>query len=214
MNYCFVIIIIIFLYFCFKNDVREYFTSSFVVSSIDKRIYKVAGGFKNKNKAADKMAEINSFIVVFLKYMRNKFLIRNEGTRRERGFAERMLQNYNPDTIFENNPLPGEDTSFVVNKGDKFGICLREKVMNRGNIHDMNTLKFVILHELSHLGCLLYGHGYEFWSFFRFNLIQATEAGIYTPINYKYQPINYCGLPVRFNPYFNESYDWNIDEYD
>jgi hypothetical protein len=181
---------------------------------LDKRTYKVAVDFKNKKKAADKMAEINGFIMIFLKYMRNKFLIRREGTPREQGFAARMLQNYNPDSIFENNPLPGEDTSFVVNKGDKFGICLREKVMNRGNIHDMNTLKFVILHELSHLGCVSYGHRYEFWSFFRFNLIQAEKAGIYIPINYEYQPINYCGLPVRFNPYFNKSYDWNIDEND
>jgi hypothetical protein len=212
MDYIPIIIVIIFLYFFLESDVSEYFTSTFIVSGIDNRKYKVASEFENSDKAADKMAEISAFINVFLKHMRNKYLIRRMGNSREYDFVKRMLENYNPDVIFENNPLPGEDTAFVVNKGDKFGICLREKVINRGSIHDMNTLKFVILHELSHLGCKSYGHKYEFWSFFRFSLIQAVEAGIYTPIDYRYEPINYCGLPVRFNPYFNEDYDWNYEE--
>jgi hypothetical protein len=212
MDYTVIIIVLIFLYFFMESDVREYFTSTFIVSGIDHRKYKVSSEFKNSAKAADKMAEISAFINVFLKHMRNKYLIRRMGNIREYDFVKRMLKNYNPDVIFENNPLPGEDTSFVVNKGDKFGICLREKVINRGSIHDMNTLKFVILHELSHLGCKSYGHKYEFWSFFRFNLIQAVEAGIYTPIDYKYEPINYCGLSVQINPYFNENYDWNYEE--
>jgi hypothetical protein len=212
MDYSIIIIIIIFIYFFLENDIREYFTSTFVISDIDKREYKVSSGYENSTKAANIMAEISAFINVFLKHMRNKYLIKRIGNIREYEFVNRMLKNYNPDNIFENNPLPGEDTSFVVNKGDKFGICLREKVINRGSIHDMNTLKFVILHELTHLGCVSYGHEYEFWSFFRFNLIQAVEAGIYTPINYRYTPINYCGLNIQNNPYFNENYDWNYDE--
>jgi hypothetical protein len=141
--------------------------------------------------------------------MRNKYIINKNGTYKEIQFASRMINNYNPDTIFENDPDDGKDTSFVVNKGDKFGICLRQKVLNNGKIHDMNTLKFVILHELSHLGCISYGHNYEFWAFFKFNLINAHNAGIYTPINYQQNPINYCGLHVKFSPYYSDNYDWN-----
>lgn len=206
---CTNIIIIILLIYIIFGQTREYFTSSFVESDTDKRKYKVINSFHDKDDAANTMSEINKFIFAYLKYVRNKFVIKKQGTITEINFVKRMLKNYNPDTIFENNPKNGEDTSFVVNKGKKFGICLRGKKTNKGKIHDMNTIKFVILHELSHLGTISYGHKYEFWSFFKFNIIQAYEAGLYYPVNYMNNPINYCGLDIIYSPYYNPRYDWN-----
>jgi hypothetical protein len=181
--------------------------SAFIVSSIDKRIYRVIEEFYDKNDAVNIMAEVNAFIFDYLKYMRNKYKIKKKGQRNEIEFVERMLNNYNPDNILENDPLPGEDTSYVINKGDEFGICLRNKSDNPGKIHDIDIIKFVVLHELAHLGNITYGHEYDFWAFFKFILINAVEADLYTPVNYRLTPVNYCGLEITFSPYYS-NYDW------
>ena len=139
--------------------------------------------------------------------MRNKYIIQKKGQINEIEFVTRMLNNYNPDNILENDPLPGEDTSYVVNKGDEFGICLRNKSDDPGKIHDIDIIKFVVLHELTHLGNKSYGHEYDFWAFFKFVLVNAKEANLYNPVNYKFMPVNYCGLEITFSPYFSD-YDW------
>jgi len=200
--------ILILLYFIYNNSVYEYFTDTTVMSSMDKRVYKVVGGFTNTKEAANKMAELSEFIVEFLRFLKNKFIINRRGTRKEQEFVNRLLKNYNPDTIFENDPKPGEDTSFVVNKGEKFGICLRDK--QNTNIHDKTILHFVIIHELTHMGTIEYGHEYEFWAWMKFMVIQAKEAGLYNPVDYSKNKTSYCGLPVTSNPYFSNRYDHNL----
>lgn len=201
-----IIVIILFIMYEYQtNSIYEYFTSSNVVSSIDKRSYKVVGGFQNPNNAADMMAVLNKFIFEFLRFLKNKFIVNKRGDTLEQEFVARVLKNYNPDVIFENNPKKGEETSFVVNKGDKFGICLRNK--KNKQLHDIDLLKFVIIHELSHLGTIKYGHEYQFWSWFKFMLVQAKESGLYTPIDYNKYSDRYCGMNVTFNPYYS-SYDW------
>lgn len=177
------------------------------VSNLDDKSYRVVGGFVDSHKAADKMAELHAFIINYLRYVRSKFIINGQGTLAQQQFITRMLNNYNPDVIFENDPRPGGETSFVVNKGDEFGVCLREKVgKDKTQFHDHSILRFVILHELTHLGTSTYGHNYEFWSSFKFVLTQAVEANLYQPIDYSLAETNYCGLIVEFNPYFSNEY--------
>ena len=203
------IIIVIFLLIIYEwqtHYIYDYFTTDNVISSIDKRTYRVSGGFTDMNNASNTMAKLNNFIIEFLRFLRNKFIVDKQGLYIEQAFVKRLLKNYNPDVIFENNPKPGEDTSFVVNKGEQFAICLRNK--KNKTIHDMNTLQFVIIHELTHMGCINYGHGYEFWSWMKFMLIQATKSGLYTPVDYSINPVSYCGMNVSFSPYYTDIYDW------
>ena len=189
-----------------KSCFNEYFTTTYIVSK-DQRKYRVLKEFGDNENASDILSDINSFIIEYLRYVRNKFIIQKRGNQNEINFVKRMLKNYNPDGIIENFPSgKGGDTSYVINKGKKFGICLRNKINNK--FHTENTLKFVVLHELAHMGNKHYGHGYDFWAWMKFNLIQATEAGLYKPINYKLYPTNYCGLDVSFSPYYSD-YDWN-----
>jgi len=208
-NYSGIIIIILFIiiYFEYNNNyLYDTFIATKVVSDIDGRKYRVSGVYVNTKDASNTMAKINDFIFNFLKFLRNKFIFKKIGTYDEQEFVKRVLKNYNPDVIFENDPKAGEDTSYVVNKGDQFAICLRDKQTKK--IHDYNLLQFVTIHELTHLGNLDFGHGYSFWAWMKFMLIQAKESGLYTPVNYKTNPITYCGLDVNFSPYYSEQYDW------
>ena len=62
---------------------------------------------------------------------------------------------------------------------------------------------FVIIHELAHVMSVSIGHGSEFMKNFRFLLKESKIAKIYNPIDYSLNNINYCGVDVTHNPYFN-----------
>ena len=53
-------------------------------------------------------------------------------------------------------PKDEKFTSYTINKGEKIVFCLRSKVLH--NIHDINTISYVCIHELSHVMCSEYGH--------------------------------------------------------
>jgi hypothetical protein len=200
-------IILLIIYEYQTKNIYEYFSTDSIISSIDKRPYKVISRYTNKTTAADIMAQLHDFIIEFLRFLKNKFIINRRGTNLEQNFAKRLLKNYNPDVVFENDPKPGEDTSFVVNKGKKFAICLRSKKTKR--IHNLKLLQFVVIHEMTHLGTITYGHDYQFWSWMKFLLTQSKEAGLYNPVNYKKSPTTYCGIDVTYSPYYSNEYDWN-----
>ena len=65
------------------------------------------------------------------------------------------------------------------------------------------TLMFVVLHELTHMMNNKWDHHLDFWLLFKFLLTNAADIGIYSPVNYKIYPINYCGLDLYYNPYFD-----------
>jgi hypothetical protein len=205
---CIIVILILMLVLStYQTNIREYLTTTREFSEIDKRSYKVVSGFSDKQQAANKMSELHAFIIDVLSNLKKKFIINQEGTPKEMGFVKRVLDRYNPDVLFENDPKSGEETSYVVNKGDKFAICLRSKnIGSMGDFHDKNILQFVALHELSHLGSTTYGHNPEFWDWFEFMIIQAKLAGLHEPVDYSKNNVIYCGLPVRRNPYFNRMY--------
>jgi hypothetical protein len=201
MCYAVVILIVLIVVSGGNNKIYDYFTTSTTISNYDQRAYKVVGGFTDKDVAADKLAKLHEFIVNYLRFVKTKFIINNEGSVEHELFFKRVLKNYNPDVIFENDPKPGEETSFVADKGKEFGICLRKKGSLKDQMHEMSILKFVMLHELTHLGCISYGHDAEFWGSFKMVLAEAVASGLYTPVDYSHNPVNYCGLTVSSNPY-------------
>ena len=191
-----------------KDTILDYFTTDFTKSNLDNRIYKVVGGLSDKNEAADILATLNEFMIQYLKYIKINVINNSNQPLYKQEFFNRILNNYNIDTIFENEPKPGEVTSFVADKGKQFGICLRKKGELKNQFHKLDILKFVMLHELTHLGCISYGHKTEFWSSFKIVLSEAVKSGLYKPINYLKKPETYCGIPVNSNPHctVNECY--------
>ena len=62
---------------------------------------------------------------------------------------------------------------------------------------------FVAIHELAHVASEKIGHSNEFWSNFKFLLVNAKEIGIYDPVDYKKKQVNYCGMQISDSPYFD-----------
>ena len=113
----------------------------------------------------------------------------------------RLVEGYNPKKISETLPT-SELTAFSENKGEKLAFCLN-KSKNGTKLIDINTLTFVALHELSHIATKSVGHNQEFWQNFKWVLGNAKEAGIYSPVDYKKYPEEYCGMTINDNPYYD-----------
>jgi hypothetical protein len=117
-----------------------------------------------------------------------------------------LLKNYDTDKIYEISPLNKEgNTSYTENKA-RLVLCLRKKEANEKGeheLHDINTIMFVVLHELSHMMNNEWGHPDGFWVLFKFVLLNAVEAGVYSPVDYSIHPIKYCGLLLTYNPMFD-----------
>lgn len=149
------------------------------------------------------MAEINRRLNILKKHLNKKYL---EGAPE---FAEndkfnmpdrvrQLNQNFDGELseISPNNPMGS--TSFTEGK-KKITFCLRNK---QGKLHDINTLMFVALHELTHVMNDRWGHEDYYWSLFREILNEAVEAGIYKPVDYGKNLQSYCGIVISQNPLF------------
>tara|TARA_B110000261_G_C13055665_1_gene346036 strand:- start:253 stop:846 length:594 start_codon:yes stop_codon:yes gene_type:complete len=117
--------------------------------------------------------------------------------------VKRLVKGFNPKRISETLPT-SELTAYSENKGEKLAFCLNE-LKNGDELIDINTLTFVALHELSHIMTLGHGHKQEFWENFKFLIQNAKEAHIYEPVDYKKKPVEYCGMKIIDNPYYDLS---------
>lgn len=115
--------------------------------------------------------------------------------------TKQLVENYNSKSLYEISPnnIMG-NTSFTENKGRKIVMCLRDKTTEQ--VHDINTIMFVALHEITHVMNDRWGHETQFWELFRIILIESVECGIYTPVDYATYPIRYCGITVAQSPLF------------
>lgn len=112
----------------------------------------------------------------------------------------RFISRYQPD-VFSENDINSADTSYSENKGQRIVVCLRDKTKKpEYPLIDINTIMFVMLHEMSHLMTETIGHTPEFWGNFKRILHDAVKIGIYTPVNYSRQPVNYCGMQITDSP--------------
>ena len=89
------------------------------------------------------------------------------------------------------------EAAYSINKGERIGICLRNK---NGIIENDNTMTFVLLHELAHIMSKKYAHDKEFWDNFSLLIQAATECGIYKYTNYEESPTTYCGHNISHIP--------------
>lgn len=113
----------------------------------------------------------------------------------------RLVEGFNPKKISETLPT-SELTAYSENKGEKLAFCLNT-TKDGNKLIDLNTLTFVSLHELSHIMTETIGHKQEFWQNFKFLLMNAKEANIYQPIDYKKNPQQYCGMTINDNPFYD-----------
>jgi hypothetical protein len=143
----------------------------------------------NKMKAADIMADIKDRIELLLKYLKKNY---PKDPR-----IQRLFKRYDEDNIQETN-LNDKGTSYSIDKGEQVNLCLRDKKTQ--NLHRINILMFVTLHELAHIMSKSYGHNEEHHKNFKFLLINAIKIGIYNDVNYSQNKTNFCGMVVDNSP--------------
>tara|TARA_Y100000389_G_C17401902_1_gene485793 strand:+ start:421 stop:1038 length:618 start_codon:yes stop_codon:yes gene_type:complete len=122
-------------------------------------------------------------------------LIKDNYPDKER--AERTKQRWDNIVIKETHK-DEKSVAFVINKGDELSVCLTNK--ETGELEDINTTMFVVLHEVGHLMSVNWGHDDEFWTNFKYILRKAQEIDIYNYTNYNNTPEKYCGISIYSNP--------------
>lgn len=182
-----IIVFILFLVFESKTRIR---------SEFDDFDYKVYSRFQDKDKAVDKLVEVNYRIFLLLKHLRTEF--KNKKTLASyRVFF--MLRNFDPEQLQEHYPLSDNDhTAYTENK-QKIALCLRNRNKNFG-FYDINQIMFVAIHELAHTMTRGLDHTIEFWENFKFLINHSVEIGIYRDYDYGKYPFNYCGLDIYYSP--------------
>ena len=189
------VLIIFIVLICVKMYLEtDMFHLQCIVSSVDGNKYCVRER-KNMNKAVNLLAKTTEKMNTLVEHLSNSYP--------DNDVCNMLKKNFNPKKIKEILPT-SEYTAYSENKGEKIAFCLNKNGKeNVDNLIDENTLMFVALHEMSHLCTKSIGHTDEFWSNFKFILVEAEKIGIYKPIDYKNKETNYCGMPINDNPYFD-----------
>lgn len=181
----------VYIYFD-KND----FQLKCIISSVDGNKYCIRDR-KQLKQAADLLASVTKKCRDLVNYLHEKYP--------EKENVNRLYNGFKPEKIMEILPT-SQFTAYSENKGEKIAFCLNKNAKSDSeneNLIDEHTLTFVAIHELSHIATKSIGHKSEFWENFKFLLEEAKEANIHTPIDYSKNPVNYCGLNITDNPYYN-----------
>ena len=200
--YLSVIILLIVILVILYNKKFTIHNTKWVYSHVDGMFYKVHQNHKDTQKeAADTMARINQRLIEILRHLRDNY---DGDNNDEKVFIKKLLARYNFDNLVENSPTNFKnDTSYTINKGSVLALCLRDKKTNK--IHDLNTLTFVALHEMTHIALEDVNHPRSFWVLFKFLLKEAEKSGVYTSRNYSIKPKVYCGMTIEYNPAYDTS---------
>ena len=184
------------------------------------REWAVVESYPNATDAANMLHRLHARMLTFLRYIEEKHHIdetqeeiatHSEEHKRITSFQDRqmiigtLLNNYNPDKFYENDPRYSSDTSYTINKGDAMYICLRQKA-DPTKFENENVIFFVMLHECAHIANYNgWGHDERFWTVFKFLLQEAVEAGVYSPVDYEKYPEQYCSIEVFYQPLYDKT---------
>ncbi len=173
--------------------IRYYFIDNVApfVSEYDGQHYEVrkVGDNENKQTAANYLAILNSKINKLIDYM-NLHNLPDPDT------AKRLYHRWMECELKETNSNE-KSAAYTLNKSAEIRICIRDQ---NDNFENINTSMFVILHELSHVASISYGHEEEFRNNFSYITHLASSLGIYKPENFKQTPKMYCGTAINTTP--------------
>lgn len=191
----FTILLILFVlaicgYIYYQSDA---FQLKCIVSTVDGNKYCVRERDRVQD-AADRLATITVKCKELVEYVK----VKHDG----KDNVKRLVDGYNPQKICETLPT-STYTAYSENKGEKLAFCLNKKKEDQDNLIDTHTLMFVAIHEMAHVATKSIGHKTEFWDNFKFLLENANDCGVHTPRDYKNNPVEYCGMDIHDNPYYD-----------
>lgn len=217
-----VVLFIILLYVAYNNKYHIRNTVE-IYSTADGYKYKVHKAHEDHESAANTLAEIHKRVTTLIEHLKKKYPNYRESIdmNREKNNsidvvpitsdlnlsherARLLIERYDPGNMVENSPMNSDQyTAYTENKGEVIAICLRAK--NDGyDIHDINLIMFVVLHELAHVSNQSVGHDEPFWRAFKWLLKESIEAKVYNPENYGERSKTYCGLEIDYNPLWDQ----------
>ena len=172
-----------FIYINFKNQV-------YIKSSIDNQYYLV-NNCKDKQIISDTLSQVRRNIIYLSENIvvtkNNQLFIKNI---RNKIYSTKFIQN--------KNKFPKKsNTSYSVNKGEKIVLCVYD--YKNEHLYKFNTIMYVAIHELAHIGNPTFGHDESFYFIFN-NLIQeAIRLEVYKFYDYEKIPVKYCGISIESN---------------
>lgn len=193
-----IILLTIIITFCFIYLLKPKDDVSHFTSTIDGKNYIIRdkGSHETKQQVADYLSNISTKVDLLVDYMKRHSLPDQE-------VANRLYNRWRRCHLRETSSSE-DSAAYTVNKGEEMRICIRKnnnlRHDNNSPLENPNTAMFVILHELSHVASVSYGHGEEFSENFSYIVHLASNLGIYKPENFTNTPIEYCGTVINTTP--------------
>ena len=168
---------------------------SLVQSTVDKEYYLVRN-LPDKQEACDRLARVRAKILVLRTFL--------DQTYKDKPFVKQIIHNFDCSSErFSESTPDAQYTSYSVNKGEKIFMCLRQRNEKEELVNE-NTILFVALHEMSHVGTSSIGHTPEFWNHFAWILEQAERVKIYEYTDFAAHPVEYCGVHITDSPTYKK----------
>lgn len=183
------LVIIIIIYYIYNRYLIINEDNVYIKSNIDNKLYLVRN-VEDKQNASNLLARIKQNIMNIATY-----LYENIDKYKKYNVSINQLYNKIQNSVITESSSNSVYTSYSVNKGEELVFCLRSKD-NKGQLHDINLLMYVVLHEMAHVGCPEYGHTDLFKDIFAFYTQIAIELKLYTKIDFGSTPYEYCGMMI------------------
>lgn len=134
--------------------------------------------------------------IIIKMYILKDYLVENKDTddlKDYKVYINNLNTNFNKKRtlIYETDPTV-DMTSYSVNKGEELSVCLTSKKTNE--LHRINLLMYVMIHEMAHFACPEIGHGSLFQYIFKKFTKVAIKIKIYDYDDYEANPVEYCGM--------------------
>lgn len=151
----------------------------------------------DKDKAADMLSKMKTRLKNLVDYVDQNCEINNSERSKFIKPYNKIIKNKFNFILFRESTDSSKFTSYSINKGEEIVFCLRS--MPDNELHDINELMYVAIHEIAHVGCPEIGHTPLFKKINLELLKYAIECDVYRYKNYNTMPEQYCGIQLANN---------------
>ncbi len=187
MNVLLICAILVLLYYIFKKMRGGY---SNIHCRLNTKYKPICEG--GSAEAIEILDTVNNNVIKYIDYMVHKY---SNGDPNRRNIVNNLKKRYNSKNITETHPMNTDnDTSYVTHNGNVISICIRhyDEADDAFKFHDINTIMYVMAHEMVHIALNEMNHTDEFWKTFYWFAQDIAEAGLYDPVDYTKNPVKYC----------------------